>query len=403
MQRARSVVRSVLFVSAVGLSVPWNSWAAPGIKIQLTNPLPVARVAETIALNLSEIRALAPDLNPQKMVVRDSKSSIVLTQWVDLDGDEAPDQLVFQRNFSSKQKQTLIIEAGLPVKPSRAAFKVYGRFFRERHDDFAWENDRVAHRMYGPDLEIWKTEPLTSSGIDVWCKTPGALVLNDWYMVDDYHRNHGQGGDFYSVRKTRGVGGTGIRVGERFFVSRNFTKSRVLASGPIRLVFELEYAAWDAGGIAVSETKRVTLDAGSSFNRFESIFRGNGKPLRVGVGLARHAGAEIAINRESGVLRGWEPLTDGDKKPVGHLGSAILVDPQRVLESVQTESDQWLILSANDSEPIRYFVGTAWDRGSKLPNREAWDRIIEETNRRLSSPIEVRLVGDKPPPIPSRK
>ena len=33
---------------------------------------------------------------------------------------------------------------------------VYGRFVRERHDDFTWENDLVAHRMYGTDLETWR-------------------------------------------------------------------------------------------------------------------------------------------------------------------------------------------------------------------------------------------------------
>jgi hypothetical protein len=403
MRLANSMVRSILLVFVVGTGVSWNTWATPILKIQLTNPLPIVRSAETIALDLTEIRNLAPTFDPKKAVIRDSKHALVLAQWVDLDGDESPDQLVFQRDFTARQKQTLVIEEGVPSKPSRTDFKVYGRFFRERHDDFAWENDRVAHRVYGPDLETWKKEPLTSSGIDVWCKTPGGLVLNDWYMVDDYHRNHGLGGDFYSVRKTRGVGGTGIQVGERFFVSRNFIKSRVLAAGPIRLVFELDYAAWDAGGISVTETKRVTLDAGSLFNRFESIFRGDGKKLRVGVGLARHTGAEITIDRATGVLRGWEPLADSDKKPVGNLGSAILVDPKQLQDSVQTESDQWLILAANDGESLRYFVGTTWDRGGKLPHREAWDRIIAETNRRLSSPIEVRLEVEKPALSPNRK
>ena len=71
---------------------------------------------------------------------------------------------------------------------------------RERHDDFAWENDRVAHRMYGTGLETWKKEPLTSSGIDVWVKRARRLVINDWYMTDDYHRDNGDGADFYSVK-----------------------------------------------------------------------------------------------------------------------------------------------------------------------------------------------------------
>jgi len=77
---------------------------------------------------------------------------------------------------------------------------------RERHDDFAFENDRVAHRMYGPALETWKADPLTSSGIDVWVKRTPRLVVNEWYQSDDYHRDNGDGADFYSVGPSRGCG-----------------------------------------------------------------------------------------------------------------------------------------------------------------------------------------------------
>ena len=43
----------------------------------------------------------------------------------------------------------------------------YGTFMPQRKDDFAWENDRIAFRVYGPSLE--RTGEI-SSGIDVWCK-----------------------------------------------------------------------------------------------------------------------------------------------------------------------------------------------------------------------------------------
>jgi len=79
---------------------------------------------------------------------------------------------------------------------------------RERRDDFAWENDRVAHRMYGAALETWVQEPLTSSGVDVWVKRTPRLVINDWYLVDDYHRDTGEGADLYSVGRTRGAAET---------------------------------------------------------------------------------------------------------------------------------------------------------------------------------------------------
>ncbi len=121
---------------------------------------------------------------------------------------------------------------GEPRKPRLADYRVYGRFVRERHDDFAWENDRVAFRIYGQALETFEKEPLTSSTVDAWSKRTRRLVLNDWYLVDDYHRDHGEGGDFYSAGRTRGCGGSGLMVDGALAVSKNFRSSRVLASGP---------------------------------------------------------------------------------------------------------------------------------------------------------------------------
>ena len=63
-------------------------------------------------------------------------------------------------------------------------------------------------------------------------------------------------------------------------VSKNFRSSRVLASGPLRVVFELTYPEWEKPGLKVTEVKRVTLDAGSHFNRFESFYATEGDASR---------------------------------------------------------------------------------------------------------------------------
>src|SRR5207245_4059916 len=84
------------------------------------------------------------------------------------------------------------------------------------------------------------------------------LVINDWYMVDDYHHDHGEGADLYSAGNSRGCGGNGVWVNGKLYPSANFIHSRTLANGPIRVMFELEYPEWDAGGVRVSEVKRIT-------------------------------------------------------------------------------------------------------------------------------------------------
>ena len=76
--------------------------------------------------------------------------------------------------------------------------KTFCRFVPERMDDFAWESDRIAHRMYGPALITG--EGTISSGVDVWVKSTRNMIINKWYKSGEYHADHGEGLDGYSVR-----------------------------------------------------------------------------------------------------------------------------------------------------------------------------------------------------------
>jgi hypothetical protein len=380
---------------AAGASAAEPPAAVVPVTVTVTNPTAVARPAETIVVELGELRKAAPGIDLGKTVVVDARGGAVLSQPVDLDGDEAPDQIVFQTDLAPKEAKTFRLQAGARAPAARADYKVYGRFVRERHDDFAWENDLIAHRVYGPDLETWKKEPLTSSGVDVWVKRVPRLIANDWYMTGDYHRDLGEGADFYSVGKTRGCGGLGIWSGGKLVVSKNFTASRVLAAGPIRLVFELDYAPWEvAPGAHVAETRRVTLDAGSRWNRFESTLKADGRaPLSVALGISKHPGGAVKLDARTGSLRDWEPLEAGKS---GNLGCAVVVPATGApVEQQQTDGDQLLVTRAPAHGPLVYYVGTAWDRGSHIADAEAWGAEVRAHVARLATPVKVTVAAER--------
>jgi len=358
------------------------------VTVKVTNPLDAPRSFETIAIAIGDLRRLAPSLLPAETIVLDAKGVELMSQIVDTNGDEVADEIVFQTNFASRETRTFTLRAGARHKPAREDYRVYGRFVRERHDDFAWENDRIAHRMYGPGLETWAQEPLTSSGVDVWSKRVRRLVVNDWYMTDDYHQDHGEGADLYSVGKSRGCGGLGIYQGGKLVVSRNFSHSRVLANGPIRLVFELTYAPWDVDGGQVSETKRVILDAGQSFDRFESVFRTDGAStsLAVGIGIAKHADSMAVFDRHAAWLRSWEPL----KKPNGNLGCAILVPGADASYDV-TDTDYLLVTRVPAGGTLAYYAGFAWDESGDVIDAMAWARAVERKRQEIGAPLRVAL------------
>ena len=193
------------------LVVPLVASAQTELTVTAVNKLNLARQSETIELTAKDLAPLV-EKDLMKLHVRDSAGREVLAQSVDTDYDDyhKPDILVFQADFKPNETKRFTVFAGAKREYKKEDFRAYGRFVRERFDDFAWENDRIAHRTYGRALIFWKGEPLTSSAIDIWSKRTSKMVINDWYMVDNYHADHGEGADVYSAGPTRGVGGSGI-------------------------------------------------------------------------------------------------------------------------------------------------------------------------------------------------
>ena len=64
----------------------------------------------------------------------------------------------------------------------------YGRFVPEREDDFTWENDKVAFRIYGPN----SSGIGSVSGVDPWFKKVDYPIIDKWYAEHlqgkSYHR-----------------------------------------------------------------------------------------------------------------------------------------------------------------------------------------------------------------------
>ena len=188
------------------------------VRLRVRNALDAARPSETVEVAASALAGRVEAADLSRLAVTDGRSGHeVLSQAVDEDGDGAFDRLLFQADFAPGEAREFVLSRAEPRKPRREDYRVYARFVRERQDDFAWENDKVAFRIYGPALETFAKEPLTSSTVDAWSKRTRRLVLNDWYLVDDYHSDHGEGGDFYSagevarLRRQRPDGRRGAR------------------------------------------------------------------------------------------------------------------------------------------------------------------------------------------------
>jgi hypothetical protein len=385
----------VLVVAAFSTLIPCGL-AASRLTVTVANKLPLARANQTIELTSEQLASLnAKELSA--VHVQDSTGKEQLAQAVDTDGDayRKADIVIFQADFAANETKTFTVTVGAKQSFKREQFKAFGRFNRERFDDFVWENDRIAHRTYGKALETWEGEPLSSSTIDIWSKRTPRLVVNDWYLADHYHEDSGEGADYYSAGPSRGCGGNGLWVGDRLWTSRNFVNSRVLANGPIRVMFELEYAPFQVDNISVSEVKRVTLDAGSQLDRFQSSYKqftrpGQAQKLTTGIGLKKTGGEQIEANAERGWLLKWEKV----EKNAGNQGLAIIVDPKTFEKQTEDKLNQLILAKVPDNNVVSYWAGFCWDKAGQLTDAVAWKKYVDEFAQGAQSPIEVSVVAE---------
>ncbi len=378
-----------LFVLCLLASGSTRPAAPPGAAVTVKNALDVARPSETIVLTGAAIRQAMPVEDLRTVHVSDDASGKELVaQPVDLNDDGVFDEVIFQADFGPGATRTFALSAGPRQVFTKDQFKAYGRFVRERRDDFAWENDRVAHRMYGKALETWAQEPLTSSTVDVWFKRTRRLLINEWYMVDDYHRDLGEGADLYSAGRSRGCGGNGIWDAGKLYTSANFIDSRVLANGPIRVMFELTYPAFDAAGARVTEIKRITLDAGHNLNRFESRYAGSpAAPKMQAAGIKKAPGSQVAQDKARGLLRTWEPVkADGSS-----FGCGVVVDQAQLTEFTELDGNVLAVTTMSAGSDVTYYAGSGWDKSGDFKTVADWDRYLEQAVLRLRSPLAVTV------------
>ena len=376
--------------------------AADSFAVRVVNTGGMARPSEVIVLSWRDVLRRLPGALIDHVEVRDAAGARIASQVTNFEPDRRTgiaDQLLFQHDFAAGEGSAAFTVARTegPVPPFAA--RTFARVVPERLDDFAWENDRIAHRTYGFGLETAAAgrSRMVSSGLDVWSKRVRYLIVDRWYLKghDNYHVDQGEGLDMYETGRSRGCGGTGIWDGRALAVSHNYRRWRVLANGPIRSVFELDFDPWDAGGVRVAETKRFTVDAGHNLDQIESTFSFSspGGGLTVAIGLGKHPEAETTRTLDG--AGGWLSLWESYRRD-GRLGTAILLGPGEFAGGAEDPYNHLVLARVRPGVPLRYYAGAGWDRSGDFASGADWNAYLASWARRLRAPVAVTLDSPQP-------
>ena len=369
--------------SLLGAAALLAASCTPALKVEVTNTTQLERDDETVEIAWSEIASLE-GVTPENVVVLDDEKHQVPSQVI-YRGETEPQALIFQTDADALEKLRFRIVTGV-----REAYpdEAFGRAVPERYDDYAWENNKVAYRLYGPALET-SPEKLITPGIDVWVKCTDKLVINEWYAKGDYHHNYGDGMDCYKVGVTLGAGASVPFVDGKFwFMDHNYVSARTLDNGPVRTSVELTYAPFDVNGTPVSLVKTITLDANQRFNRMDNRYEGAFDEMPIAAGFVRHdvkqlrSGADW-LGMAEAASDSEDPARDGDI----YLG-VILPGGEMIPDTL---GHAVAVKRVKAGETLTYYAGSGWSQGG-IEEMDEWIDEINGAEAAATQPLRVTVV-----------
>ncbi|MCM1256198.1 MAG: DUF4861 domain-containing protein [Duncaniella sp.] len=344
--------------------------------ITITNPLPYDRTNEVVEID-----------NPC------IQRPFLLT---DSEGNEIPQQitydnkLIFQASVTANGETIYHIIASSPSQYDTIAC---GFFIPERLDDLAWENDRTAYRAYGPALQR-KGE--RAFGYDVWTKsTPYPVVLKRYHGNShgiSFHKDHGDGMDVYSVGPTLGAGTAALidSTGDIVY-PYCFTDYEILDCGPLRFTVKLTYD---------KETRIISLDAGSYFNKTTVIYNNTEGCDTVATGIVIHHNIpadRIATIHNEYAIAGYADPTDNPDAGNGiiYVGT---ITPHATLPYLHCRKEATHLLTKTkyygSDTSFLYYWGAGWSKAG-IASLNTWLDIELKQVEKISNPLSISISNTK--------
>jgi hypothetical protein len=353
------------------------------VTITVENKGNTPRTDEVISIPWPSLVAIWPNIDTANFSLLNIVTKEKIPFQFELQGKNIIQHLLLQVSVPMQSTITLSINK---EKSSLQATKTYGRFVPERKEDFAWENDKIAFRMYGKELE--NTPKEMAYGMDVWVKSTSRMVINERYKRGRYHENLGDGMDYYHVGLTLGAGNIAPYLNDSIYYSRNYVRWKILDNGPLRTTFQLEYDDWDVAGKKVKAIKTISLDAGSQLNKVQALYTysdTSSLPIAVGI-IKRKDPGTLLLDEKQGVMGYWEPEM-GDYGITG-VGCVFISNPTQM----KLTNQQLLTISPSvKNKPFIYFTGAAWNKAGLYTSADQWFSYLHQFKNHLNNPLLISL------------
>ena len=350
------------------------------VKVSVKNSSDLDRAAETIELDFGNIMASHPEITAENVVVTDAAGVQIPSQVYTEDYGMV--KLIFQAAVPAGKTVEYTVKAG-----EREAYDtlVFSRYVPERLDDYAYENNRIAGRVYGPAL----SDPRTL-GPDIWLKRVESLVVDKRYELNDYHHDQGDGMDCYKVANTLGGGALAPYADDKIVLGDNYETYNRICNGPIRTKVLFTYKPFKVDGNTVTLKRELTVDANTNFIKISNWFNAPVDELPVVLGAVLHD----VLDREDGdyYIAFTEKASDSaDPDADGNISVGLVVDAgEDDVEAGTMDGHAVLKYNITPGKRADVWTGSGWSKGG-IESPEAWNKIVKDFAYAQAHPLEVTV------------
>ena len=381
-------MKTILLISLV---VIFSGCALTKAQMAVTvhNPSSFDRNYEMAEIEWKEIQKKLNLQSGENIIITNSSNEQVPYQKV-TNCDYSGENLIFLTSVAAGKEESYTILKG---KPENFQPLVYGRLVPERKDDFTWENNRSAFRVYGPAL---KATGEISNGMDYWSKKTEDLIIDKWYendlaKISSYHSDHGEGLDFYKVGRTLGLGMTAPFDNDTLCLGDNFVTAEIIDNGPLRITIKFTYDSYFAGSHAIKETRIISLDAYSLFNKVTNTFEADTTLLTVATGIVMPVDnpEEIAETTTFGNNSGIIAYETPEDKQNGTIFTAAI--HPKGFNTIKVSDGHYVgINNYQPGDKYNYFAGGGWSKAG-FEDFNSWKEYVKLQKIKIDNPLIVKV------------
>ncbi|MCF7803299.1 MAG: DUF4861 domain-containing protein [Candidatus Marinimicrobia bacterium] len=386
------------------------------VTVTATNPADVARTDAAVKIGVEQIKAKAPDFNPESFVIVDGTADVP-SQLIPGKG-KTGESVMFLTDLQPNEQKTFTLRYSTetiepPEYTDRAqavlAEKTGGEWNESEqvyeggdfvdvtkvevpdvHTDHStyyrmegpgWESDKVGYRLYLDHR----------NAIDIYGKKVTDMVL-DTVGLHDFERYHHMapwGMDILSVGDAFGVGSVGIwKDGSPYKLADvEDLSAEITTDGSIYSQFRLDYNGVQVEGNSYDVTSWLSIAAGSRLTNHTVQVSDNVNQFCAG--LVKHGVEEMRSTADTDwrYLATYGTQTMEDEK----LGMVLFYRTDAVKEITQDDLNYYLVMEPKDNMASFYF-GAAWEKEPNgVKNKTEFLEYLNVTLQQLNNPISVNL------------